>query len=199
LSRYSAWATAIALLAGALPAGAAEIFLNGTRIATLKNVELQHCTVKFDANGDLQITAPGYRVEYTADGEAKVVGQPDRAAVARPKQRYALVYEPSPKVRFTFEVWLNNKLLRKIGADSPRFLIDLGQELVAGANTVRVIARPLDGAAAGAEGDIAALRMYRGEVTADGTFRAKQPPLLEVVRSAIDQQGIDRSFPISAE
>lgn len=186
-------------LLGATPAWATEIFLNGTRIPSLKNVELQNCTVKFDANGDLQIAAPGYRVEYNADGEAKVVGQPERAAVARPKQRYALVYEPNPKVQFTFEVWLNNKLLRKIGLDSPRFMIDLGQELVAGGNQVRVIARPVEGAAGGDEAAVTALRLYRGEVTADGTFRAKTPALIEVVRSAIDQQGMDRTFTIVAE
>ena len=158
--------TILALLAP--PAWAVEVYLNGVKLSGLKNAELSNCQVRFDANGDVQIMSPGYRIEYGNDGLPKVVGQSDmassRQAVVKPKQRYVLVYEPNPKVNFAFEVSINGKPFRKIGLDSGRFTVEMTQDMTVGDNVLKVIAKPGDIVPGGSETDVASLRIFRGAV-----------------------------------
>lgn len=206
-SRFASWAMrgaamALALLIAA-PALAVEVYLNGVKLSGLRNAELSGCTVRFDANGDVQIMSPGYRIEYGSDGQQKVVGQSDQAAnkpsTTRPKQRYVLVYEPNPKVNFAFDVWINGKLFRKVGLDSARFTVEMTQDMSAGDNTLRVVARPGDTVPGGTDSETTSLRIFRGEAGADGVFRAKTPAVWELVRAAVDRQMLDRSYTLSIE
>lgn len=195
-------AAALALLIAA-PALAVEVYLNGVKLSGLRNAELSGCTVRFDANGDVQILSPGYRIEYGSDGQQKVVGQSDQVAnkpsTARPKQRYVLVYEPNPKVNFAFEVWINGKLFRKVGLDSGRFTVELTQDMSAGDNSLRVVARPGDPVPGGTDSETTSLRIFRGDAGADGVFRAKTPAVWELVRAAIDRQVLDRTYTLAIE
>lgn len=197
-----ALALALALLVAA-PAFAVEVYLNGVKLSGLRNAELNGCTVRFDANGDVQIMSPGYRIEYGSDGQQKVVGQSDQAAAkpstARPKQRYVLVYEPNPKVNFAFDVWINGKLFRRVGLDSGRFTVEMTQDMSAGENTLRVLARPGDPVPGGTDAESTSLRIFRGEAGADGVFRAKMPAVWELVRTAVDRQQLDRSYTLTID
>ncbi len=201
------WLHALALAATVLlvsmPAWALDIYLNGAKVTNLKNADLMNCTVKFDSNGDIQILSPGYRIEYGADGQPKVVGQSDlssaKVPTLKPKYRYVLVYEPNPKVNFAFEVWVNGKPFRKIGLDSARFTVEMTQELAPGANALRVVAKPGDAIPGGEESDAAGLRIFRGEAGPDGSFHAKSPAVWDLVRTAIDRQGVDRSYNLAIE
>lgn len=205
------WRTRASILASFLvmlallapPAWAVEVYLNGVKLTGLKNAELSNCQVRFDANGDVQIMSPGYRLEYGSDGQPKIVGQSDmansRQAIAKPKQRYVLVYEPNPKVNFAFEVWINGKAFRKIGLDSGRFTVEMTQDMTVGDNTLKVIAKPGDTVPGGSETDTASLRIFRGEAGADGVFRAKTPAVWELVRAAVDRQLLDRSYTLTIE
>jgi|GEM_PF-1992728 len=47
---------------GMTPVAAGEVFVNGVKIYRLSNVALEGCTVTFDANGNVQISAPGYEI-----------------------------------------------------------------------------------------------------------------------------------------
>ena len=193
----------LALMVVALPAQAAEIYLNGVRIASLKNAELQHCSVKFDVNGDVHILSPGYRIEIAADGSQKIAGQSDfdsaRASSAKPKMRYVLVYEPNPKVNFGFDVWINSKNFRKIGLDSAKFTVEMTQDMIVGKNALRIIAKAGDALPGGTEVDITSLRIYRGEAAADGTFKAKAPAVWELIRTAVDRAPLDRPYELYVE
>ncbi len=199
------WTAAAAVLAMTLaaPVQAAEVYLNGVRISSLKNAELLNCSVKFDVNGDVHILSPGYRIEQGPDGGQKIAGQSDyekaRTPQAKTKMRYVLAYEPNPKVNFAFEVWVNGKMFQKIGLESAKFTIELTQDLIVGSNVIRIIGKPGDAPPGGGEGDITALRIYRGEATGDGTFKAKAPAVWELVRSAIDRNPLDRSYTVFAE
>ena len=193
----------LAVLAVALPVQATEIYLNGVRVAGLKNADLQHCSVKFDLNGDVHILSPGYRMEVAADGSQRIVGQSDfeaaRASSAKPKMRYVLVYEPNPKVNFAFDVWVNSKSFRKIGLDSGKFTVEMTQDMIVGKNALRIIAKAGDALPGGTEIDTTSLRIYRGEAAADGTFKAKAPAVWELVRTAVDRQPLDRAYEIYVE
>jgi hypothetical protein len=115
------------------------------------------------------------------------------------KERYVLVYQPNPKVNFAFELYVNNKLFKKIGLDQGAFTVELTQDLHVGGNAVRVIAKPGDAPPGGTETDIATLLILKGTENAEGTFVAKKPAVWEMVRAAIDRSPVDRSYAVTAE
>lgn len=200
---------AFALLAGLLlptNALALEVFLNGVRATGAKLADLVNCSVRFDADGNLHIISPGYRVVDDGKGNLRIEGQSDLAAAkpstapaAKPKGRYVLTYQPHPRVNFSFDVYVGGKLFRKIGLDTGAFTVELTQELLPGANVLRVVGTPGDSVPGGEDADIAALRIYRGDATADGTFVARKPAVWELVRAAIDRDAVDRSYTLQIE
>lgn len=203
--RLRALATTVAVLLalGALAAGAVagpEVYVNGVRATGLKNADMVHCSVKFDADGNLHILSPGYKVDVDAEGKPlRISGQSDFGEPAKRRRsgalehRYVLLYEPSPRVPFTFELYVNGKKFKTIGLDTGAFTVDLTVALKAGENALRVIAKPAGAPPpGGTDADVVKLRILRGDERADGTFVAKMPPVWEFVRSAIDREPVDR-------
>ena len=155
--------------------------------------------------GNLHILSPGYNLVLDKTGKPiRVVGSSDfkavAAAAAKPKTSYVLVYQPNPKVGFTFDIQINNKPFRKIGlADGP-FTVGLGTSFRAGTNALKVTGKPAGTPApGGTEADVVKLVIYAGVELPDGTFKAKHPPVWQLVRAAIDRQPVARSTTIIAE
>ena len=166
--------TAVALLLAltmATPAWAFEVFLNGVKVTNLRNADLSNCAVKFDGDGNIKIISPGYIVTTDKDGNPHVSGSSDLTSSpsAALKSRFVLTYAPNTKVNFAFELFINDKLFKKIGLDQGPFTVELTQALHSGSNSIRVIAKPGDALPGGGENDIAELRILKGTETADGT------------------------------
>jgi hypothetical protein len=195
---------AVLCSAVALPALALDVYVNGVKATGLKNADLLNCTVKFDADGNLHILSPGYGVTADKDGNPRLSGQSDLVGVkdslaGKLKMRYVLVYQPNPKVNFQFEIIVNNKPFKKIGLDQGPFTVELTQDLRPGANQIRVIGKPGDAPPQGAESDVAALKVFKGEEKEGGTFVAKPPAVWEFVRAAVDRTSLDRIYNLTAE
>jgi hypothetical protein len=189
-----------------LPVYALDVYINGVRATGVKLAELLNCTVRFDAEGNLHILSPGYRVITDEAGAPRVEGHTDLAGAkpapttaAKLKHRYVLTYQPHPRVNYAFDVYLGSKLFRQIGLDTGPFTVEISQELRAGDNILRVVGRPGDAVPGGGETDVASLRIYAGDATADGTFVARTPPIWELVRAAVDRQALDRSYTLTVE
>jgi hypothetical protein len=188
------------LAAASAATGGVDVYVNGVRATGLKNADMVHCTVKFDADGNLQILSPGYRVDVDKDGRpVKLLGQsdfgapPKRARSSALEHRYVLLYEPNPKVPFTFELFINGKKFKSIGLTTASFTVDATTALKAGENAIRVIATPAGAPPpGGSDADVVKLRILRGDEREDGTFVAKMPPVWELVRSAVDREPVDR-------
>ncbi len=204
--RFAIAATLIAsALFAAAPAHAIDIYINGKRATGLVNADLLHCEVKFDALGNLHILSPGYNLVLDKTGKpVRVIGSSDLKAVAakaaKPKTIYVLVYQPNPKVPFTFDIQINGKPFRKIGLQDGPFTVGLGTIFRAGANALKVTGKPSGTPApGGTEADVAKLVIYGGVELPDGTFKAKHPPVWQLVRAAIDRAPVARSTTIIAE
>lgn len=199
-----AFLAGLLLTAAANPASALDVFVNGVKVSGLKNADLANCQVKFDAEGNIHVISPGYTVAADKDGVPKLSGQSDlagprQAAGGKLKMRYVLMYQPNPRVNFSFDVYVNGKLFRKIGLEQGPFGVELTQDMRVGANTLRVVGNPGTAPPGGAEVDIATLKILKGEERADGAFVAKPPSIWELVRAAIDRNPLDRSYNVTAE
>ena len=202
-------AIAAILIAGALftaaPAEAIDIYVNGKRATGLVNADLTNCSVKFDAQGNLHILSPGYDVVLDKMGKpVRVTGSSDLKGVvsptAKPKTSYVLVYQPNAKVGFTFDIKINNKPFRKVGLQDGPFTVGLGTAFTAGGNALHVTGKPAGTPApGGTEADVVKLLIYAGHELPDGTFKAKHPPVWQLVRAAIDRQPVERRATIVAE
>lgn len=193
------------LLLAATPALAFDIYINGTKSTGLMNANLEHCSVKFDALGNLHIISPGYRVVVDKAGKpTRVTGSSDfggtKAVYGKPKMRYVLLYKPNPKVAFTFDIEINGKPFRTIDLSTGPFTVDLTSTLRPGNNQIRVVGKPNASAPPnGTEADIVKLSILQGHERADGAFVAKHPPVWELVRAAIDRNPIDRRSTVLVE
>lgn len=205
LKRAAVALAALCVLAFASPASAFDIYLNGKKATGLINADLKRCDVRFDAQGNLHILSPGYNLVLDKDGKPlRVTGSPDLAGVApaqaQPKASYVLVYQPNPKVPYTFEISINNKPFRSIGLQTGPFTIGLGTAFNAGPNALKVTGKPAGSPPpGGTESDVAKLIIYSGHELPDGSFKAKHPPVWQLVRAAIDQGPVERTSTIIAE
>ncbi len=204
LRRRRALLLAAVVAAGAIAAGTTggpEIYVNGVRATGLRGADMAHCSVKFDADGNVHVLSPGYKVEVDAEGKpVRLSGQSDFGEPARARRaagalshHYVLLYEPNPRVPFTFELFVNGKPFKTIGLDTSSFTVDLTAALKAGENALRIVAKPAGAPPpGGSDGDVVKLRILRGDERPDGTFVAKMPPVWEFVRSAVDRDPVDR-------
>lgn len=193
---------ALALL-GAADTATRHIFINGTLADGLVNVSLEHCSVKLDAAGNVHVISPGYRVLRDKKGQVRLDGSSDfggatTPASMRPGTRHVLVYEPNPRVPYTFEVFLNGKLFRKVALADDAFTVDITKRLHVGDNALRIVAEP-SGSAVGEMSDVARLSIMRGQEREDGAFVAEPRPVWELVRSGVDRNKIDRTTTITVE
>jgi hypothetical protein len=91
----------VALLGRPTPAAlAGEVFVNGVKIYQLNNVTLEGCTVAFDAQGNVRVSAPGYEIRVqdpppVAHAPARTYGAPAAPGYPTPQPAYAPAAPPA--------------------------------------------------------------------------------------------------------
>lgn len=130
----------IALFGAFLWAGAADaksVFLNETNIDGVVAQHFDNCSVDIDAQGNVHITARGYKVEVQKPQPAP---PPPQTAIAK---RYWLVTEnKSPGMdQYELEVLINNQTVKKIQSKDESIYIEITRYIHAGDNSVYVIAK----------------------------------------------------------
>jgi hypothetical protein len=126
---------------------AGSVYVNGTFVEprSLAGVTLDKATVRFDAQGNMHIDAPGYQLQT---GLAPASTQP--VPVARPPTiapppasavtygRWWLVVEDNKSSGHTADVWINGQLIGTVRSGDGGKLIELSRWLRLGANNVVV-------------------------------------------------------------
>lgn len=126
--------------AGVFWASAAEaksVFLNETNIDGVVTQHFDNCTVDIDAQGNVHITARGYKVEVQKPQQAT---PPPQTAISK---RYWLVTENrSPGMdQYDLEVLINNQTVKKIQSKDESVYLEITRYLHAGDNNVYIIAK----------------------------------------------------------
>jgi hypothetical protein len=179
-----------ALLPAVLAGG---VYINGVRADLLPEVTLSNATVRFDAQGDVWIDAPGYHVQVLSPGEpavpvrtpapsvssAQAASMSDTGSRTTPVATWWLVTEDDGSTGHTLEVLVNGTLVRRVASGQPQLILDVGAYLRRGANTVVVQGVP-GGSPAGGP-----LSIYLGRGnTLSGTLRLDNPEVAFSARAS---------------
>jgi hypothetical protein len=196
-------------------ARAGDVFVNGVRIYRLSNVSLEGCTVTFDAQGNVQVTAPGYEIRVQEPPPAPSYGVPAAPVpVATPGYPVAAV-APTPAASgrpgfalttwgqqtitlpLRYEVTINGKVVRAFSAADENLLIDLSPFLMPGANLVRLTVEydSMYGGVPPTAADRYVVRIQFGRF--NGEAFAAERALVEFPRDGTQMLGTIKEFQIS--
>lgn len=147
---------------------AGQLYINGVFVdpATIPGVEMKNVSITFDAQGNIQVDAPGYKIEVqgnptppptgtTSRPPAPTTGTPPTqgatATTAQPRPpappagnpavtaaRWWLVTEDNGSVGHTIDVMINGQLVRTVGSGKPQQILDVGKWLRPGSNDVKI-------------------------------------------------------------
>ena len=121
---------------------ARSVYLNGVDISGVRGQTFKKATVKIDDQGNIYITAPGYKVEIQNPAPQKKTPPPPAADKGGPNpsltNRYYLVTQPSPQGRaqYDFTISVNGLDKKTIPAGSPQQIIEISAWLHRGDNEV---------------------------------------------------------------
>jgi hypothetical protein len=140
------WALASAALAG-------NLYVNNVLVdpRSIANVSFEKVTVKVDAQGNLWVDAPGYRIEVQTPAPAQgptlgatppLPGQPPApVASAVTPARWWLVTEDAATAGHAIQVFVNGQLAYNFTSGQPQTIVDIGRWLVVGPNKVKVVSQ----------------------------------------------------------
>jgi hypothetical protein len=185
-------AVLLACLLVAVPAFARSVYLNGVKLdesMVLRNQNFGTCEVRFDEKGDVWITAKGYKVTVNAV-DLSPTPQKQHWLVVREARRGAAGYQ--------LDVYLNEKLVKRVNSGEDQVLLDVTASLRAGDNKVRIVARKLEGKRAStAPEDTMSVLIGEGQMK-DGKLLIERP-LLEYKRTAAETTGFADDFRFAAK
>jgi hypothetical protein len=172
-----------------------RVFINDVRVdaAEVRGVTLSSVDVRFDENGDVRITAKGYKVQ--AAGTATPAPPPPPRAGSIGSKRFFVV--PQPQLRtgaaqWDVEVYVNQVFVQRFRSREPE-PYEITRHIRPGTNTIRFVARKELGPRLSTspadvfelvvgEGDAKQpTRLFNFKVSAAETIERKSETTLEVV------------------
>lgn len=127
----------VALWIGLAQAGA--VYVNGIRADVLPEVEMKNVTVRVDADGNIWIDAPQYKV--TAVPTSSAAAAPSQASpgpMGLPAGQWWLVTEDQGSVGQVLDVHVNGVRVFRAISSQTSALLDIGPWLRKGNNEVRI-------------------------------------------------------------
>ena len=128
-------------------ASARDVYFNGVKLephVVVRNQTFGNCEVRFDLEGNIYITAKGYKVSLSPSGNepAGATTAPPTDAPARVTKRYWLVAPQGRRgvVQYDIDVFLNGTLVKRIRSTDDKAILEVTRYVRPGANAVRVIA-----------------------------------------------------------
>jgi hypothetical protein len=183
---------------------AGQVYVNGVRADTFPETTLHGCEVRFDAQGNTWITAPGYRVSVQptapvpAGGDLAVAGTLP-TPVAAPmgpgevaRETWWMVTEDNDSQGHVVEVAINGVVVRTVRSGEGQVVLDLSPFLRMGSNAVVITAQP--GNQPG--GGLFTIYVGRGD-NRSGTVRLDAPSVRYQRRALDSPNGGTKQYTIS--
>lgn len=193
-SRLPAVLTAAMLLAAPGAALAASVFLNGVNIDGVSGQKFDDCTVVIDEQGNVLITAKGYKVQ-TVGPTAPTTPVKTTGPVTR---RYFLVSETNHPglVQYDLDVFINAVWIKRISHEDPQTVLEITRHLRVGKNVVHFTATKNMGSARRSTSPQHYLKVIIGEGNMGGNNVMIDNPLLEYQRTASELKNYSEDFEV---
>jgi hypothetical protein len=177
---------------------AGSVYINGVRADVLPEVTIANASVRFDAQGNVWVDAPGYKVQVLPPTEYAVARPADVPAPPPPAGASAvtagvwwLVTQDDASTGQVVEVVVNGSLVRRVRSGDPQVILDIGPWLRPGANLV--LMNPIPGTAGGGP-----LNVYIGRGSnLSGTIHLDNPDVNYARRASEAGSGAVRQFTIN--
>ncbi len=132
------WLLMTRVLVGTALAG--SVYINNVRVDELPAISLQNVSVRIDAQGDIYIDAPNYKVQVVGQSTAAAATSSPHA-VAAASQVWYLVSEDDGSSSGIVDVYVNDRYVRRLESGQAQVLVDLSNYVQHGANKVQFVVR----------------------------------------------------------
>ncbi len=201
---------ALATLTGLLALGARtaeaqaqrRIYLNGVDLTNTEvtNQEFDSCTVRFDKDGNLHITAPGLEIKKQPKKKQAPARSSSEAAHGKLDKSYFLVSNETQRgaTHYDVAVYINGRRVTTIRSNAKPAAMDVTRFVKPGKNEIRFFAtkkgaKPGDRAGKAAPRD-AQLVIKVGEGKAKGDEVTVTKSLLKYTRAASEHSTYDHTY-----
>lgn len=179
----------------AVTAWAGSLVINGVTVdpAELKGERIEGADVLIDDRGVMFITAPAYQLPTVSEIAPAVeldAGEPEPAAPPPPVAagQWWMVTQDNGSTGHTVEVWLNDQRVASCTSGEPPQIMDLGNHLVPGENTVTLRSR-----SSNAGGGMLWVHVGKGGVR-NGAVHMDQPLDIQFGLGASREGSYERSY-----
>ena len=184
------------------PLHAKSTYLNGVNIDGMTNQTFKNCTVNIDANGDIYISAPQYRVEK--EDQPTEIGQEyipvTNSESSKLKKKYWLVsLKNRPgSTQYSIDIYINEVWMRKITSDDNQVIMDVTKYLNPGKNKISFTANKAteNGRKSTNPTDIFKILIGEGKLKDQSVVLESQ--LVKYSRNASETDNFQDSFEIKA-
>ncbi len=171
-----------------------SVFLNGVNIDGVTNQKFKGVTVVVDGDGNILITAKGYKVKKVSRSAAPV--QRQGGPVSR---RYFLISETNlpGMVQYDVDVFINSVWVKRISHDEAQTVTEVGKFLRRGKNTVHMTAsKSMVGGRRSASAQHY-LKIIVGEGNMGGNNVMIDNPIIEYKRKASELKKFSDEFTVT--
>jgi hypothetical protein len=189
----------------ATAASARNVYLNGVKLdgsVTIQPQTFVGCDVRFEPNGDIHITAKGYRVAVTTPPPqaAPITTAPPPRSSTGPRG-YWLVTKQTARgaVQYDVDVFINDEHVKKVRSVDEPAVLDVSRYVRPGENRVRMVAIKNIGDRRASMSPTDTLEIFIGEGTVGGGTVTVDKVHLSFKRSAADVQNVREDFGFQAK
>lgn len=122
---------------------ALEIFFNDVKVTGLRDQVFQNCTVKFDGNGNVYVTAKGYTVKVVQQSapieDSKNTKETQSLPAVAHKYYLVSILQEAAKTQYDVDVFINDKWVKKIHDQDPQVVLEVTQYLRPGKNDIQFV------------------------------------------------------------
>lgn len=192
-------AALLALLSpSALEAG--SVYLNGVNFDGVVNQEFKNCTVKFDTEGNIWITAREYIVKVESKEGVKQPEPKDPVKIDAVTKKYYLVTESGQGGHsgYDVDVFINGAHVRRVVNGEEQVVMNLTPLLWPGKNKVRLAASKAKGSPA-VPGSKGHTTIFIGEGAEGGNSIVLDRPTIEFKRTAAESDPYVADYTLTAK
>jgi hypothetical protein len=182
-----------------------KVFINDVEVTGLTSQEFKNCTVNFDEKGNINISAPGYKIKRLDSQDSGESSSASSTTVVtkksgkKPNQKYFLVTEElqGKKVWDKYSLIVNGSVVKSFESSDGVLLEDISKHFDKGTNQIVITAAKKDNYPGGSKS--VWYRVIIGEGHEDGKKIVIDKTLMQLTRKGSDADPDSKSKTVEAK